>query len=480
MKILRSNMDIRRLLIFLILLACLCWTVQASTLTVIVRDESTDDLISGASVYIDGSYIGKTTSRGEIIYEYMEDDRLPIRVTKSGYSSYHDIIPSDRSRYYVDLSAEEDFLTITVLDYDTAKPVDGALVKITGNSDDDSERSGIDGDTEFSVHISQQYTITISAPKYDTLYKTVTVEKGSNNRIAPLSYWLHRNDQFAFRITDKETGASLTGAHVSVDGNDLGVTDSNGVLTCNLERESEYSLRVEATSYSAFSEEVYVGGDDAQYVVKLEMSSYPMAISVYDQDKKPVDGAQVIVDALSIGLTDIYGRCDLVDLEAGSHSVEVRKDGFVTWTKTLDLTDGGENLAVELEYRKSHATIFVEDSGHQVLPGAVVTVNGVSAGKTNAKGCVETDLPTDGKWVIAASLEGYKSASVEKQIPLGSLQTEAIITLESEFSVLPILGIAGLILILAAGFVIYSNKNPKTKMSSQNSSRRRPPRRSDL
>jgi hypothetical protein len=345
------------------------------------------------------------------------------------------------------MSRKSEFLTVVLYDADTITPVGGALVKVSGEDISDAERSDAEGRATFEIMAGTTCTVEVRASRYDTLLKTVEIADGAKE----VQYWLYRNDQFVVKVSDAVVGEPIEGATVSIDDRVEGTTDANGMLVLYLERERSYTFTVEKSTYRTVQERRSIGADEAVYAVSLAKSLYPVSISVFNDGLVPVEGAKVYVDGDLLGTTDSYGRCGTSSLIAGSHTVEVRCDGYSDWQQILSLAGSGEDIVANLAYATAEVVITVEDADHRILPGAVVYVDGTELGVTNANGQIAAALATAAVYNLTASQDGYVTGWVEHGLPLGIREDAAIITLQKAFD--PMLfaaagiGIGGLLLI---------------------------------
>jgi hypothetical protein len=98
---------------------------------------------------------------------------------------------------------------------------------------------------------------------------------------------------------------------------------------------------------------------------------------------------------------------------------------------------------VNLAYAAAHLVIIVEDVDHRILPGAVVLVDGEEIGTTDANGQITADLATASVYNLTALAEGYATAGVDTELPLGTSEDAIAITLEKTFDPW-IFGVAGI------------------------------------
>ncbi|MDI6877644.1 MAG: carboxypeptidase-like regulatory domain-containing protein, partial [Methanomicrobiales archaeon] len=100
---------------------------------------------------------------------------------------------------------------------------------------------------------------------------------------------------------------------------------------------------------------------------------------------------------------------------------------------------------------QANVRIVVEDADHHILSGAAVSIDGTAAGTTNELGSYTIPLRTAATYNFTAALDGYRTASVQKEIPFGASDPTVTILLEKEFDMTVLL--AGLIGLVALGVV---------------------------
>lgn len=443
----------RRLLLSLIALVLLCAAVQAATLTVTVRDYESGSYLSGASVYVSGTYVGKTGSSGTFDYSHSLKSDFTLKVTKSGYADWSDWIDYDDTSVTVRLKKTTVDLAVTVYDADTVRPISGVRVSIAakGSGSVESGRTNSAGKVVFDVDASETYTVTINADDYEGLEREVEMDGSART----VQVWLYPAGRFAFRVLDAQDQSPIAGAEVSIGGSVKGVTGSEGTLATVLDQGRSYQVRVTHTSYQEYLQEVYIGEDAVVTDIFLKKATYPVFISVFDEETRPVEGATVTVDGSRAGVTDRYGRLSLGQVVGGSHTVAVKADGYASWEGTCTPTATGADLAVELTSVPVPLSVLTEDMDHAALAGVSIGVNGASQGVTAADGRLALSLKP-GAYNISGSREGYLTAYADVTLAVGSPGESTILTLEPEGPAPIVVGAAALLLVvlIMAGVVV--------------------------
>ncbi|NYT05351.1 MAG: PEGA domain-containing protein [Methanomicrobiales archaeon] len=424
----------------LLLLACAI-AIPAAGATVLVftvQDERDATAIEGASISIDGVYIGKTDDAGILEYEHAKTDSFTAKITAAGFDDWIDIVSDTATSVTASLSPRTIFLSVVLFDAATLEPVQDVLVKATGDEGTFSGRSDEEGRVDFDVSAGATYHLEIRASRYVTLQRTVTMGSAARE----VQYWMYRNDLFVIRAEDADAGGPLAGVTVLIDGQVQGTTGDAGTLALYLERERSYALSVQKDQYQTVTDTRNIGSEDAVVVYTLSRSLYPLSISVFDPGRVPVEGAKVYIDDSLHGSTGVYGSAGIANLKAGVHRIEIRREGFVTWTSEIEMIDGSRDLVVSLEYAPATVTVRVSNTAGRAVAGTSVLVDGSAAGLTDAAGELVLTLPAHHTYNITAVHEGYLPAIVSHDIPSGTSAADVSLVLEEELD-LALIGLIG-------------------------------------
>ncbi|QGN06499.1 PGF-CTERM sorting domain-containing protein [Halorhabdus sp. CBA1104] len=207
---------------------------------------------------------GETNGNGQLQTGPIERGSYEIAVTKPGHLNY-----SKRYRVTGDVSRaiplEEASVSVTfdVRDghFDTPRAVTEATVDVDGIG---SVTTLSNGEATLRVPVNTEQTVTVRKDGYTTNTTTVTISESAIEHNVTVS----RTPELALRpandrivvgetvrvvVTD-EYGQTVSGATVSVEGESVGTTDSNGALTVPIEAAGELAvvatadgLRAEAT-----------------------------------------------------------------------------------------------------------------------------------------------------------------------------------------------------------------------------------------
>ena len=439
------GMYVRRWLIGILLAAFLVFSVQATLLTITARDAEDGTLVPQASIYVEGSYLGRTDDDGRFVYNHTRTSAFTLEVTKTGYLDWSDDISKDRTTLTVNLEPETAVFTVYVYDADSVTPIRDAVVELTDESTSDaiSEKTDTSGKATFDLVVDKTYSVEIRAGNYESALDEVEVEdEGSINR----KYWLFHEERFVFRVVDNADKDPLASARILVNGEEAGVTGSDGLVTTHLDRGRSYDIRVEKSGYKTYSEKKAITESDLFLEIALSLSTYPLTISVVNEAGEPMGGAAVFLDGKGQGDTDSSGELELKNIIEGSHNLQITKDGYAAWQQTREITGQVSKIVATLEYLSAEVSVRVEDTDHKVLPGAEVRANAELVGITDVNGLVETSLDP-GTYNFTSTLEGYHNASSVREIAVGTDQMTVELVMEPQLNL-------SLILIITLGAVI--------------------------
>ncbi|MDO8842325.1 MAG: carboxypeptidase-like regulatory domain-containing protein [Methanocalculus sp.] len=451
-----------RFIVGLLLLLFLIGTVQAVVTLQITIKDSEGNTLSGAEIYIASSYIGVTDSYGRYYYSHAGTSSFNLRVSRNGYATRTVLVDSSQTTVTIPLTRTSTLLTVYVYD-ENIVPLRSAIVRVVGSSFEKTGETSSDGKAVFTLEDGETYQVFITALNYRDAQTSVELS-GSSREISQM---MTRSDQFAFRVTDAETGSPLSGAEITVDNVVRGVTGTDGTLSSHLKQGNEYLISVRASAYQSSSMRQYISSDQQVLSIRLSKAYHSPFVSVFDPEKKVIEGADVYLDGLLLRKTDTYGRASLNKLGAGTYLLEIRKPGFESYGQNITVSEDSIDFIANLVYTPVSVRVLVQDSSNSVISGAAITIAGEEKRTTDQTGLIFISLIPGQKYTLTVTKDGYRDGNAELTIPIDGLQDSVIITLESKPDLI-IIGGAALVLLLLAGGIILLKK----KRSKRGSSRR--------
>lgn len=438
---------------FLFILLCtllLFSIVQAAMLQITVQDSIDNSTIPRAMVFLNGESYGRTNNNGQAFINHSGSDDPRIRVSMNGYDDWEARVNKNATVLLVNLTRMRITLNVTMYDSVSLDPVSGARVNISSNQGIQTKVTDISGTVSFEVNATTPYSLEITAPDY--LPRRASVDMDTDDR--NVQYLMLRADQFSFVLKEKNGTTAVPDAEVYMNTALAGRTDIHGVLTLPVPRGNVYTIVIKKDGYQTFTESREIGQTDALFSVVLEKAVIGAYISVYDENRAPVAGADIYFNGLLSGSTNQYGRHNSADLVSGNYSVEVRKAGFVALNRTIRVTKQNEDHIFELQYESTDLTLYVQEKDQKMVPDATILLNGQPSGATDDHGQYRTSVKFNTPYNITVIKDAYQPATVQKQFAQGNASVSVTIIIERspDWGLITIIAIGaiGVLLLFAA------------------------------
>ena len=431
-----------RFLFALLCVILLCSTVQATNLLISVQDNIDNSSIPHATVFLNGANYARANNLGQVYLTHSGLNDLNLQVSMTGYDDWTGVVGRNETSLLVNLSRKSLTLKVSLYDSDTLVPVSGARVNISAENVTLGKQTDVSGSALFGVNAETLYSVDIVAANYQP--RSATVDMASENR--EIQYWLLSGNRFAIEIKDKDGKAPVPDAEVRIDSVLVGKTDANGRLVIPVTRGNTYSIEIRKDGYQTVTAFRVISDADAIYAVEITKAPVGAFIYVVDENHAALDGAAVYINGNLSGTTNQYGRGTYPYLVAGTYSVEVRKTGFVTVSRPIQVSNSTEDYTFEMAFENADLTLFVQDNEQKIVPNASISFNGNVLGVTDDHGQYTTKLKFNNLYNISASKDGYQSASIQKQVISGNATANATITMQKSLD-------WGLITIIAAGII---------------------------
>ncbi|MCP1662765.1 MULTISPECIES: carboxypeptidase regulatory-like domain-containing protein [Methanocalculus] len=140
-------------------------------------------------------------------------------------------------------------VTLTVKDSSNNNPVSGARVRI---EDDDAYSSvkttNVDGEVSFSLY-DGDYQVYVSNQQYRDCEEELRIDGSDSSD----TFYLERGNNIDFLILDADTNVKLYGARVAVNGEEVGISGTDGIVSDSLRKGGgdEYRISVTRSGYTA-------------------------------------------------------------------------------------------------------------------------------------------------------------------------------------------------------------------------------------
>ncbi len=180
-----------------------------------------------------------------------------------------------------------------------------------------------------------------------------------------------------------------------------------------------YKLQIEKPGFIAIQKEFKFTSDITEFTFKLEPDTNIMGNSKMVIFKTPAN-AVVLFDGLEY--KDTSEQMVINNLVQGQHELQVKADGYETFTKTITLSDK-EPLQLTVSLQKSKDKYF-DVSVISNPDGASVTLNNKYIGKTPIK---SYSVKSQKAYVLKFSKAGYKTETITQNV--GNITEPITVTL---------------------------------------------------
>jgi hypothetical protein len=419
----------------------LCCAAQATDLQITVLDSIDNVTIPHATVYVNGVSFATTNNNGQYLLVHNGLNDQYIRIAMIGYDDWEKTVAKNDTTLLVNLSRKALTLTVKLIDSDNPLlTVAGAMVNITAFNTTQSKLSGAAGTATFGVNASILYLLEVTAPNYEPHSRMVDV--GTEDKLVEIN--LLSGNRFSFVVKDKESKVPISGADVRLNAVLAGKTDERGILSTPVTRGKLYMIEIKKDGYETVSDSKVIGESDALYTTEISKAPLGAFVYVYDENRDPVNGADIYINGSLSGTTNQYGRGTFPDLVFGSYPVEIRKTGYILSNRTIVVSNKSADYTFTLSFESSDLTVYVQDKDLKNIPNASIALDGTVSGQTDDHGQFVTKVKFNQLYNITASHDGYQPASVQKQVIQGNTTASVNISLEKTMD----LGFVGIIVII--------------------------------
>jgi Carboxypeptidase regulatory-like domain len=434
---------------FLFALLCtllLCSFAQATILQITVQDSIANSTIPHATVFLNGDEYAKTNNNGLVFLNHSGLNDLLIRVSMNGYEDWEKLVGKNETSVFVNLSRKSITLQVNLYDSDSLGAVPGARVNISAEQMKQTNVTNVSGSVSFRVNATTLCPIDITAPGY--LPRSGIIDTGTKDEA--VQYWMFPVNRFSFIVKDETGMTPVPDAEVRLNNTLVGKTDSRGVLTARITRNVVYTIDITKVGYQTFTQTRIISDTEALYSIALSKAPLGAFISVFDEARNPIKGADVYINSTLSGTTNQFGRINFPDLISGSYNVEVRKTGYRTLNRTILITNKGEDFTFEIPLETADLTIFVQEKDQKIVPDATILLNGNTMGVTDDHGLFRTKVKFNTLYNITAIKDNYQQVSVQQQFAQGNATASVTLIMEKN----PDWGIITLIVIGILGVLI--------------------------
>lgn len=304
------------------------------------------------------------------------------------------------------IAAQATDLQITVLDSIDNVTIPHATVYVNGQNYALTNNNG----QFLLVHngLNDQH-IRVTMLGYDDWEKTV-----ARNDTAVLVNLSRKALTLTVTVIDSDNLGPVAGALVNITALNSTLSkhsSSAGTAVFGVNASMLYSITITAPNYEPRSGTVDVGNENKNVSYSL-LSGNRLSIVVKEKETKvPVYGTEVYLNAVLAGKTDERGVLNTPVTRGNLYSVEVRKDGYVTFSESRTFSESDALYTVEISKAALGAFVYVYDENQNPVNGADIYINGSLSGTTNQYGRGTFPDLVFGSYPVEIRKTGYVSSN---------------------------------------------------------------------
>jgi hypothetical protein len=436
---------------------------QATILQISVQDSIDNSTIPNATVFLNGDDYARTNNNGLVFLNHSGLNDQLIRVSMTGYEDWEKLVAKNETSVLVNMNRKIITLRINLYDSDSLGSVAGARINISADHTKQMNLTDVAGSVTFEVNATTVYSIDITAPGY--LPRIGIIDIGTEDK--EVQYWMLPSNRFSFFVKDKNGMVPVPDAEVRIDNASVGKTDSRGVLTIPVTRGKVYTIDIKKGGYQIFTASRIINETDALYSVTLSKAPLGASISVFDENRNPINGTDIYMDGTFSGATNQFGRINFPDLVSGSYIIEVRKTGYSTLNRTILITNKSEDFTFEIPFENADLTLFVQERDQKMVPNATILINGNIMGVTDNHGLFRTKVKFNTLYNITAIKDAYQPVSVQKQFAQGNATASVTLIMEKslDWGIITIIVVGALGVLIAFGAIRkWGGRKPQHSM----------------
>ena len=348
------------------------YLTPVGSITVYIRDKSTNALIPGATVSGAGTS-GSTSTAGTVKFSSLQIGSYSFTASKAGYLNGTGSASVTKAGDNISVTiylTPIGSVTVYVRDGNTNALISGAAVSGAGTSG----TTNSSGAVRFNNLQINTYSFTASASGYISGSGSASVTKAGDS--LSVTIYLTPIGSITVYVRDQVTNALISGATVSGAGTS-GTTNSSGAVRFNNLQINTYTFSASASGYrnGSVSASVTKAGDAITATIYLTPIG---TITVYarDKDTNALLSGVTISGAGTSGTTNTSGAVRFSNLTMGTYSFIATKYGYTSGTGTATLTYAGQatSITIYLENRTADVSITANPINGTVYRGSQIMV----------------------------------------------------------------------------------------------------------
>jgi hypothetical protein len=238
----------------------------------------------------------------------------------------------------------DDRLTFRIIDEKTREPVRDAEITVdTGTSG----RTDIRGTITLDLPRNKLYTLRVAAAGYQNAVEKRLI--GEEESLIDIG--LTRSPYQVFVSVYDVSRSPVEGAVITIDGNEVGRTNTYGRFSIQDMVKGTYTLEVSSPGYVTRNMQFQVEEQGQDVTVSLAYGEIDLVVFVEDEDQKVLPGATITLNNSSAGVTDSHGQLKTRVRLNTPYLITAVKDGYQSGSVREQITNatGSETTTIVLE-----------------------------------------------------------------------------------------------------------------------------------
>lgn len=207
------------------------------------------------------------------------------------------------------------------------------------------------------------------------------------------------------------------------------ITDGSAIFTLY---PGDYTVSVSKTGYIGQTKSVSVGSAGSTQLVQL-IKEPPVMISVTEEDGTPVKDAEIIINGVSAGTTDQFGRLNVSMVRGANNTVLVKAVSHLDYLdpKCYVSSDVTALQPIVLSLAKISPLILIYNENNVPVAGAAVSVDGKLITYSDSYGRAQLPEYTAGvTYTLSISSDGYNPYTESKEFTTDT--SDFVVTLQNK------------------------------------------------
>jgi len=229
-------------------------------------------------------------------------------------------------------------------------------------------------------------------------------------------------------VQDSLDNSTIPHAVVFLNGADYARTNANGQVYISHTGENDQNVLISMSGYTDWQQTLSKNATSA--LVLLNRKTLTLKANLYDSDTlSPVSGAKVNLTVGNVSLTrqtDSTGSATFGVNALTFYTIDIDANNYQQRRGTIDM--GSENREVQYWLLPGNRFSFIikDKDAKDVIPDAEVRIDNILAGKTDARGVLNTQVTRGRSYTIQIAKPGYQTLTETRLIS----ESDAIATME--------------------------------------------------